>query len=369
LCKVFYFAGRIFNCDYPVHFTLMKHKPIGNTGITLPPVIFGTSALGNLYAALEDETKTDILSECLLHVPKPVVFDSAGKYGAGLALEKLGSILQSLQAAPEDIIISNKLGWLRTPLLTPEPTFEKGVWINITNDARQNISYSGILECWEQGNALLGGKYTPAMVSVHDPDEFLAVAHDETEFSLRIRQIVEAYGALSELKSQGKVKAVGVGAKNWKTIQLIANEVDLDWVMIANSFTIYRHPKELLDFMKQLHAKGVAIINSAVFHAGFLTGGDFFDYIPIKPDSAENKNKFKWREDFFTICKAHNVLPANACVQFAMTPPGVISISLNTSNPGRIKNNVESVGCEIPQDFWKEMIHNGLIDKDYPYLD
>lgn len=346
----------------------MEHTPAGKTGIRLPPIIFGTSAFGNLYSALSDETKTAIVKECLNHVPKPVVFDSAGKYGAGLALEKLGEILGSLEVPAEDIIISNKLGWLRTPLTGPEPLFEKGVWIDISHDARQNISYNGIVECMEQGNELLGGKYKPQMLSVHDPDEYLSAAGNSKEFDRRFGNILDAYRALSVLKSEGKAKAIGVGAKNWLTIRMIANEVDLDWAMFANSMTIYRHPKDLLDFMEKLEEKGTAIINSAVFHAGFLTGGEYFDYVRIKPDSEENRLKFQWRDRFFSICKKYNVVPANACVRFALTPPGVISISLNTSVPGRIKKNVESVECEIPRDFWKEMIEKELIDRDYPYL-
>lgn len=346
----------------------MEHRPIGTTGISIPPVIFGTSALGNLYSALSDETKTSIIRECLAHVPKPVVFDSAGKYGAGMALEKLGEILHKLRADPGDVVISNKLAWIRIPLLTPEPTFEKGVWIDIRNDSRQEISYNGILSCWEQGNELLGERFRPQMVSVHDPDEYLGTARNDEEFKILFDNILEAYKALSFLKEQGKVKAVGVGAKNWKTINLIADKVDLDWVMIANSMTIYRHPSDLLNFMEELHAKEVVIINSAVFHAGFLTGGRFFDYVAIKPDSAENKAKFLWREKFFGICNKHNVVPANACVQFALTPPGVISISLNTSNPARVQENVASVECRIPSDFWVEMIENGLIDSNYRYL-
>lgn len=346
----------------------MEHTPAGKTGIRLPPIIFGTSALGNLYSALSDETKTSIVRECLTHVPKPVVFDCAGKYGAGLALEKLGEILGNLQVSPDDIIISNKLGWLRTPLSGPEPLFEKGVWFGINHDARQSISYQGIMDCMEQGNKLLGGPYKPQMLSVHDPDEYLATASDNHEFENRFRNILEAYKALSMLKSEGKAKATGVGAKNWKTIRLIANEVDLDWVMFANSMTIYRHPGDLLDFMEKLREKGTVIINSAVFHAGFLTGGEYFDYVRIKPDSDENRAKFLWRDRFFSLCKKHGVVPANACVQFALTPPGVISVSLNTSNPGNVKKNVESVECKIPGDFWKEMIEKGLIDRDYPYL-
>lgn len=346
----------------------MEHRPIGETGISLPPIIFGTSALGNLYSSLSNETKSDIVKKCLLYVPKPVVFDSAGKYGAGLALETLGEILENLQIAPKDVIISNKLGWLRAPLSTPEPTFEKGVWMDIKNDALQNINYKGILECWEQGNVLLGENFKPQLVSVHDPDEYLNNTLNEAEFNMRFCHIVEAYKALAVLKSQGKVKAIGIGAKNWKTIRLITKEIDLDWVMIANSMTVYRHPKDLLDFMEQLHVKGVAIINSAVFHSGFLTGGNFFDYVPIKPDSIENLEKFKWREEFFSICKKYDVIPASACVQLAMTPPGVISISLNTSNPDRVKNNVESIECKIPAGFWTDMVNKKLIDIDYPYL-
>jgi D-threo-aldose 1-dehydrogenase len=346
----------------------MEHRPIGKTGIQIPPVIVGTSALGNLYAALSEDTKTDIIKECLIHVPKPVVFDSAGKYGAGLALEKLGEILHKLKVSPEDVVISNKLGWLRMPLLTPEPTFEKGVWKDIRHDAKQKISYNGILECWEQGNELLGSKYKPQLVSVHDPDEYLNAACNENEFNNAFKDILEAYRALSDLKSQGKIKAIGVGAKNWKTIQLIAREIDLDWVMFANSLTIYRHPKDLLDFMEELHKKGVAIVNSAVFHAGFLTGGDFFDYVLLKPDTAENREKFAWRDSFFALCRKYEVNSADACVQFALTPPGVVSISLNTSNPARIKMNAASVNCMIPDLFWKEMVEKKLISPDYPFL-
>lgn len=346
----------------------MQHRPIGKTGISLPPVIFGTSALGNLYSAVSDQVKRSIIKECLSNVPKPVVFDSAGKYGAGLALENLGEILRNLKASPESVIISNKLGWLRTPLRTKEPTFEKGVWFDIKNDARQVISFEGIMECWEQGNQLLGNGFTPQMVSVHDPDEYLANARNDDEFSKLLGNILEAYKALSALKAEGKVKATGVGAKDWKTIRLIAANTDLDWVMFANSMTIYRHPRELLDFMEELRSRGVAIINSAVFNAGFLTGGEFFDYVRLQPDSSENREKFRWREDFFSICKKHNVKPSDACIKFALSPPGVISIALNTSDPQKVKKNVESIECNIPVNFWKEMIDRKMVDKNYSYI-
>ncbi len=345
----------------------MRYNEIRNTGVMIPEVIFGTSALGNLYEILPDDIKLDIIRESVNNVPSPVVFDSAGKYGAGLALEKLGECLDKLGLNDDDVVISNKLGWRRMPLTTPEPTFEKGVWMGLKNDSMQDISYEGILRCYEEGNALLG-KYTPKLVSVHDPDEYLAAASSPKDREERFANIIDAYKALLKLKRDGKVKAVGVGAKDWRAIQEISKEIDLDWAMFANSMTIMRHPKELIDFMELLHNKNVSIINSAVFHAGYLTGGRFFDYRLLDSSNEEDVKIIEWREKFFAICKHHNVTPAVACVSFAMTAPGVVSISLNTSKSSHVKGNVESVLAEVPAEFWSDMKENSLISKDYKFI-
>ena len=106
----------------------------------------------------------------------------------------------------------------------------------------------------------------------------------------------------------------------------------LDWVMIANSMTIKSHPQELLDFIPEMDNKGVYVINSAVFHSGFLVGGDYFDYQLIKRGTPKNGALFEWREAFFEVCKDFAVKPADACVQFALNVPGVKSIALNTTN-------------------------------------
>ena len=346
----------------------MEYKQLGQTRLKIPPVIFGTSALGNLFVELSENTKGKIVSECVKNVEAPVIFDSAGKYGAGLALEVLGENLKKSGVSPRNVIISNKLGWYRTRLKTAEPTFEPGAWVGLKNDAEQRIGYKGIMECWEQGNKLLGGGYQPSMVSVHDPDEFLAAASDEPDRKKRFGTIIAAYQALSDLKKEGKVEAIGVGAKDWKIIRAISAEVRLDWVMFANSMTILKHPADLLGFIRELHEAKTGIINSAVFHAGFLTGGRFFDYVPVEPDCPENVALFKWRKSFFAICEKFSVLPALACVQFGMTPPGVISIALNTSDPGRVKENVQAVTTEVPTEFWRDLVKNGLVGDDYPYL-
>ena len=69
---------------------LSEAKPLGRTGLRIPALLFGTSALGNLYTAVDEEVKISIIRECFRYATGPVVFDCAGKYGAGLALEVRG---------------------------------------------------------------------------------------------------------------------------------------------------------------------------------------------------------------------------------------------------------------------------------------
>lgn len=332
--------------------------------LDLPRVIFGTGSLGNLFVALDEESKCEIIKECLRLSDGAIFFDSAGKYGAGLALEVLGKCLKKLGISPDKVTISNKLAWLRTELKTAEPSFEPGVWKDLQHDAVQKISYDGIMESFEQGNQLLGG-YIPQMVSVHDPDEYLAAGRWEKEVEQRYNDILDAYEALYDLKRQNKVKAIGVGAKNWKIIRRIQNDVPLDWVMLANSITIKTHSRELLDFMRQLERQGVTIINAAVFNSGFLVGGDYFDYRMVVPGTPVNDELFSWRADFFEVCKHFGIKPAAACIQFSLHAPGVDSIALSTSDVKHISENMEFAKLEIPAAFWEALKQKGLININF----
>lgn len=337
---------------------MQSHQENKAQEINLPPVIFGTSGLGNLFVPLPEETKFGIVSECFRLSPAPVVFDSAGKYGAGLALEVLGACLRKLKVSPDQVVISNKLGWLRTPLTSPEPTFEPGVWKDLQYDAVQKISYDGIMECFEQGNELLNG-YIPQMVSVHDPDEYLAGATDTRHADALYEDILDAYTALHELRRQGIVKAIGVGAKNWQVVQRIAADVQLDWVMIANSMTIKQHPRALVAFIADLRAKGIQVINSAVFHSGFLTGSDYYDYKKVSEET--HPELYEWRKRFYETCKEFGIKPAEAAVQFALRVPGVTGIALNTTDEKRVGQNLALAHVSIPAAFWQAMESRELV--------
>jgi D-threo-aldose 1-dehydrogenase len=343
-------------------------RTLGRNGPPVPPIIFGTSALGNLYAAHPPERKLAVLREIFRDARGPVVLDSAGKYGAGLALEVVGEGLRALGVAAKEVILSNKLGWLRVPLRGKEPSFEPGVWFGLEHDAELAVGYEGILRCWEQGCALLGAPYRPALVSVHDPDELLARATTDAGRERAWHELLDAYRALHELKRSGEVALVGVGAKDWTVIRALADAVPLDWVMLACSYTILRHPPEIVAFVDRLHGAGIGVVNSAVFHAGFLTGGPYFDYRKLDQASEGDRPLVAWRERFHAICRAHDVSPAAACVGFALSHPAVASVALNTSRPEQVRTNAALGEAVLPARFWSALKDAGLVRRDYPHV-
>ena len=345
----------------PANATGKVNNDLIKQSLQFPPVIFGTTGLGNLYEAVPFKTKLEIIRQSVIHAPGTPIFDTAGKYGAGLALEVLGKCLKMLNVPTTGVIISNKLGWYQTALKTTEPTFEKGIWRDLKNDAVQKISYKGILECFEQGNNLLGD-YNSQMASIHDPDEYLAAAIDAKDDAKRYNDILEAYEALKELKEQGKVVSIGVGAKNWRSIERISKDIKLDWVMIANSLSVKSHPTALLDFVKEMDTTGTLIINSAVFNGGFLVGRDYYNYVLVDAATPQGKALYKWRADFFEICASFAVQPAEACFNFGFNIPGISSVALSTTHPEKIKINIAMATKQMPAGFWDALVSKGLLD-------
>jgi D-threo-aldose 1-dehydrogenase len=340
--------------------------PFGNTGLMLPRVLFGSSDLGNLYREIPLDQKRSIIKKCVELTAPFTVFDSAGKYGAGLALEVIGQSLEELGISPQNVVISNKLGWVRSPLLGKEPTFEPGIWKGLSYDAVQKISYHGIIECFDEGNRLLG-RYSPQLVSVHDPDEYLSQASSAVHRAYLFEDILDAYRALDDLKTKGRVAAIGLGAKDWRVIPEIYEQVRLDWVMIANSLTLYDHSPDLLDFIDKLQADGVAVINAAVFNGGFLVGGDLYNYKPIDESLTADRQKLAWRASFFQRCRLHGIMPSHACIQFALSVPGVHGVAVSPADLMKLEENFLATQRPIPSSFWQDLKDQQLIP-DFEFL-
>jgi D-threo-aldose 1-dehydrogenase len=346
---------------------MTTHRAFGRTGIKMPRVVFGATVLGNLFVAMSDQQKRELISQWLNVGPHPIAIDSAGKYGAGLSLEVIGRELAALDVDPADVIISNKLAWRSVPLTTPEPTFEPGVWMDLKHDAVQDISYEGILRCHQDGCEKLGA-YRPQLITVHDPDEYLAAASSPADRQKRLADIGGAFQAMSELRDAGQVAGIGVGAKDWRIIQELSELFEFDWVMMANSFTVMNHPAELIELVNSLAQRNVAIVNSAVTHGGFLVGGSFLDYRPLDAADPDDAKRLRWRDEFTQVCRQYDASPYQVAVVFGGSHPAFHSIALSTSSPARVKSMVQAASATIPTELWDALREQKLIAPDYPHV-
>ena len=119
-----------------------------------------------------------------------------------------------------------------------------------------------------------------------------------------------------------KVRSIGVGAKDVSVIDFVSDHVQLDWAMFACSITPYAHSAYSRNLLTKLGKQGVAVINSAVFNAGFLIGSDNFDYRKVTREA--EPLLFEWRDKFNAICKEFDAKPAAVCVQFSFLFPQVV---------------------------------------------
>ena len=320
-----------------------RHRPFGNTGLRVPPIMFGTSALGSMRRVIPEQTKLEICGAWFQHVAPPVFIDARGPTGDRVAIQVLARALRRLDVSPEDAVISSRVGWKDT-----------------------RIGYDAVLDSWAETCRLLGSNHRPKLLSLHAPDEYLAAASSPADRDQRFQDILAACRALDELKSGGHVAGIGVAAKDWRVVREIDAEMRLDWVMLIGGFTTMRHPPQLVEFMASLAARQIPIVSAGIFDGDFLVGGSCFNGRAVDPEKSEDRSLFAWRKAFAALCHGHGITPAQACIQFTLSAPGVVAVAINTSQPDRIAENVRSTIAEVPDAFWASMKEEGLLAPNDP---
>ncbi|MEO7403980.1 MAG: aldo/keto reductase [Burkholderiales bacterium] len=306
-----------------------QQRAFGGTGLSVPPIAFGTAALGNVSCVVPDQTKLAICGEWFRGVEPPVLIDVAYGYGNGMALEVLGRALRRLDIASAEIVICLNLG------------------CSSSRDVAERPNYAQINECWAKSCRLLGDAYQPKLVSISDADE-------------------EAWRAVSELKAAGSVRGVGLVASDLRAAKEQARTIDLDWITLAGGCTLMRHSPEVFAVMAELAERQIPLIVAGVFDGGFLAGDNQLDGRTLNPDDPANRTWFAWRKAFVALCDGHGISPAQACIQFSLSAPGVVAVLLDSSYPDRVAANIESVRQEVPENFWASLREEGLLVTGFP---
>ena len=333
----------------------LTRRQIGHDLLDLPVFGFGTAHLGELYGLLPEP-----MSQATLDAAWDAgvrYFDTAPWYGRGLAEHRLGAFLRSKPRA--EFQVTTKVG--RTLHRPADPAhFDRSPWTGGLNFAVNfDYTYDGIMRSYEQALQRIALDTVDALV-IHDLD---ADFHGDKQAGYVDQLVTSGITALQELKKSGDIKAFGMGVNNNLALETVAQQVDLDFCLVAMPYTLLDQAS-LHRGMAMLQKRGVSVIIGAPFASGILvTGSAGALHYAYGRASADIQARVRGIE---AVCAAHNVALPDAALQFVLAHPSVTSVIPGAASPKQARQNVASVNAVIPAAFWTDLKSARLIDPDSP---
>ncbi len=324
------------------------------------PLGFGSAPLGNLYRAITNAQARETLEQAWQQGVR--YFDTAPLYGYGLAETRVGASLRELPR--DDYLLSTKVGRI---LRVTDADKRDGIGKFFDVPSREIIydySYDGVMRSFEASFERLGLDRVDISLC-HDIDRF---THGSAEASAqRTREFLDGgVRALSDLRSQGLVSAIGIGVNEWEVSEVVARNADVDLFLLAGRYTLLE--QEALDsFMPLIESKKMGVIIGGPFNSGILaTGpkpGAFFNYDPAPQHILDRVASIE------RVCQAHNVSLRDAALQFPLMHPSVVSVIPGGVTPDEVRGNADSMRTAIPAQLWADLKTEGLLRADAPIVD
>jgi len=337
----------------------LEKRNITAGGLEVTTMGLGGTGLGNMYRATDPKVAHHTVHAAFENGLR--YFDTAPVYGFGLAETRLGEAIRTLPR--KDIVISSKVGYDLVPI--PESEVKPVLW-DEAPAFRADFDYSrdAVLRSIEGSLKRLGTDYID-MLAIHDPDEALAFAKGEDPYARsRFREAMDgAYPTLDALRSQGVIKAVGVGINQWQMLSDFVKAGQFDYFLLAGRYTLLeQEPLETL--LPACERKGTKIVIGGPYNSGILaTGavkGATFNTQNAPQDVLDRVARLN------ATCERHNVpLPA-AALQFPLAHKLVVSVIPGARSIEELAQNLRYLQWPIPKELWTDLRDEGLIDPRSP---
>ncbi|UTW14503.1 aldo/keto reductase [Marinobacterium rhizophilum] len=319
------------------------------SGTPITELGFGAAGIGNLFRSVTNVEAQAAVNGAWEQGLR--YFDTAPHYGAGLSERRLGLALH--EKPRDELFLSTKVGRVLHPLEKNAPLEEAGFVGAAPFKRHYDYSYDGIMRAFEDSLQRLGVTRID-MLLMHDLDVF--TQGDKLPELFRIA-MNSGFRAMSELRDQGLVKAIGLGVNEWQVCDAALDQADFDCFMVANCFTLLEN-EITQHFTGTCRQREVSLIAAAPFNSGILAKGSagaghyFYDTAP----GAVIERVIELEK----VCSEYQVpLPA-AAIQFPLLYPCVKSVVIGMTSEARIRQNMDWYEYPISMDFWQ-----ALVDREY----
>jgi D-threo-aldose 1-dehydrogenase len=343
----------------------LAKRSLGRSGLKVSILGFGTAPLGDLYERLDETAALATIAAALDGGIR--LFDTSPLYGSGLAEHRLGTGLR--RAAREELVISTKVGRWMDPWRkdsassgTPKPSgaAAPGFAGGLPHRAVFDYSYDGTMRALEQSLLRLGTDHVE-IVLIHDVDVW---THGPDAIEGRVREVMAgSYPALSRLREEGVVKAIGVGVNEADMCERLVRMADLDCVLLAGRYSLLEQPA-LDSFLPLAQERNIGVMLGGVFNSGILATGAVpharYNYQPAPPDIVARVAGID------AVCRAHGVPLAAAAMQFALGHPAVATLVLGAVRPEEVSANIAALASPAPASLWADLKAEGFIAPHVP---
>lgn len=297
---------------------------IGDTGLKVPRICFGTSALSDMpdTYGYEVDVERAIKTIHAIAASEAPFLDTSRNYGMGRSEERIGLALRELGGAPDSLIISTKL--------------DRDMDTLKFDGARARRSL-------EESLAALGVDAVD-ILHLHDP-----------EHAASVDEITRTGGALDELfkmKEEGLAKAIGLAAGNVDVMMPILRDRNFDMLITHNRKTLVNNnADEMIELAK---SRGIAVMNAAPYAGGALAKGSAsFDRYVYQKATDEVMAPIRAVE---AICKKHAIAPGAAALQYSTRHADIAVTICGVSKPERVEQTLNWASTDISDEAWNELL-------------
>lgn len=314
-------------------------RRLGRTAVELTLLGFGGSQVGNLHRPVpEDDAARAIAAAWTLGIR---YFDTAPLYSRGLGEQRMG---RALRDHPRNAyVLSTKVGRLVT-----------------ADGIEYDYSYDAALRSIEESLERLGITRIDVAL-IHDIDPF---NHGPQAQRRRFREAMQgAYPALSRLRSEGVLRAVGVGVNSWRVCQAAAEAGDFDCFLLAGRYTLLEQEPHT-SFLPLCERRGIGVILGAPYNSGILARG-------VAPGAQHNymepsREVIDRVRRLEVVCARHGVSLGAAALQFPLAHPAVVSVLPGPRTAGQVETSARWLEEAIPDDLWRELKRERLLEAAAP---
>lgn len=316
---------------------------LGKSGVRVTTLGLGTAPLAGLFTRVEETQAQETIARAYASGLR--YFDTAPLYGHGLAERRLGRGLQAIDR--DSVTVSTKVGRLLRHS-TPADAHDMFAGAPPENPSF-DFGAEGVLRSLEESLERLELDRVDIAL-IHDPDDYYRAA------------LESAYPALERLRSEGVVRAIGVGMNQAAMPTEFVRHTDIDCVLLAGRYTLLDQ-SGLAELLPLCLKREVAVIAAGVFNSGVLAapGPDStYDYRRVPPALLERTLRIE------AVCRRHGVPLAAAAIQFPLRHPAVKAVLVGARSAREMANDVALFGTTIPDELWEELKSVGLLGKDMP---